>query len=268
MSYMRFQDPYGSATLRGHERPYLLGSLQGWAQDQLLEHQGHRERACVLYDLLPLDHELRSAYPGRRIGAGRWLNAYAHHLRDFFDDPLVDHHGHTIRPSTLVLNTAMAQGSDAIRLAACLHGQVELNCWVDGPQRQWLADIVGQGLADGYFRTGSGWEDLKRFLLERDDHPVVASSSHGGDFPSYWHAPTRTPDGEDLDTEDAELVWEELPARERWDLALTALRARTADRLQLTPDWADYRFEPTVSLHDLLAEDRTRRLDEAFEVTR
>src|SRR5580765_4749066 len=40
------------------------------------------------------------------------------------------------------LNTAVAMGSDPIRLLAKLHGQCEIHAYVEGPNRAWLADII------------------------------------------------------------------------------------------------------------------------------
>ncbi|WP_432137290.1 hypothetical protein [Streptomyces sp. bgisy154] len=266
MSSIRFQDLHGSATLPGHERPYLFGLVHEQARRVLTEPAGAEERAHTLYDLLPDNHELRDAPLGRGVSPTRWLAAYARALQDIFDDPIVNYRGHTLRPLTLALNTAMETGPDSIRLAARLMGQCEINCWVDGPHRSWLADMVGNGLDAGDFREACGWEDLQRFLRDRDDHPVVVSYSE--DFPNYWTVPLTAPDGELLDPDDAELAWEAMSPAEQWEHALRALHGRTTEGLEITPDWADYRFGPTVSLGDLLAQDRVRRLDQAFQLTR
>lgn len=194
------------------------------------------------------------------------MNAYARALQDvIFDDPIVDYRGHHVRPLTLTLNTAMETGPDPLRLAARLMGQSELNTWVDGPNRSWLVGIVAEGLAEGHFRAACGWEDLQRFLLDRDDHPVVVSVSEA--FPTWWSACPLTPQGEDMDEDEAaEQAWEALTAAEQWSRGMAALRSRTTELLEMTPDWADYRFGSTLSLSDLLAPDYARRLDHAFQL--
>src|SRR5690606_31251558 len=53
--------------------------------------------------------------------------------------------GYDIDLGNVSLNTALDTGSDALRLLARLHGQCELHCWVDGPNRAWLADIIVAG---------------------------------------------------------------------------------------------------------------------------
>lgn len=264
MSYLRFQDPHGHVHLKGHERHWLLSMVRDHAGRVLLDHPDPGAGALTLYDLLPHDHELREVLPGRHVSPRHWLSGYARALQDvIFDDPIVDYRGHQVRPLTLTLNTAMDGGPDPLRLAARLMGQCELNTWVDGPHRSWLADVVAEGLAQGHFRKACGWEDVQSFLRERDDHPVVVSASES--FPTWWTARLRTADGEDLDADEAEQKWEALTPPEQWARGMEALRSRTSELLEIAPDWADYRFGSTLSLGDLLAPDHTRRLDRAFE---
>ncbi|MFB6985601.1 hypothetical protein [Streptomyces sp. NPDC056304] len=142
----------------------------------------------------------------------------------------------------------------------------EINTWVDGPRRSWLADVVVEGLDSGSYRPGRGWEDVQNILRGRDDHPAVVSFSDT--FPTWWTARFRTPDGEYLDDDDAVEKWEALSPAEQWTHGMEMLRSRTTELLEMTPDWAEYRFAPTVSLSDLLAPDHTRRLDQALQLTR
>ncbi|TLQ39296.1 hypothetical protein [Streptomyces marianii] len=266
MSYLRFQDPHGSTHLKGHERHWLLSMVCDHAGRLLLDHPDPVGGALALYDLLPRDHELREALPGRHVSPRRWLSGYARALHNvILDDPIVDYRGHKVRPLTLTLNTAMDDGPDPLRLAARLMGQCELNTWVDGPHRSWLADVVAEGLAQGHFRKACGWENVQSFLRERDNYPVVVSASES--FPTRWDARLRTTDGEDLDDDMAEQMWEALTPAEQWARGMEALRNRTSDLLEMTPDWADYRFGSALSLSDLLAPDHTHRLDRAFALT-
>ncbi|MER8119099.1 hypothetical protein [Streptomyces sp. NPDC094031] len=263
MSYLRLQDPHGHTHLKGHERHWLLSMVRDHAGRVLLDHPDPAAGALALYDLLPRDHELREVVPGRHVSPRHWLSGYARALQNvIFDDPIVDHRGHQVRPLTLTLNTAMDAGPDPLRLAARLMGQCELNTWVDGPHRSWLADVVAEGLAKSHFRKACGWEDVESFLRERDDHPVVVSASES--FPTRFNAHLQGADGKDLDEDEAEQRWEALTTAVQWAHGMTDLRSRASDLLEMTPDWADYRFGSALSLGDLLAPDHTHRLDRAF----
>lgn len=266
MSYHRFQDPRGSAHLRGTERPWLLHLIHAHAHHVLLEHPDASDLARTLFDLLPPSHELREIPLSRVTSPRRWLDGYARQLQNIiFDDPIVTHRGHQIRPLTLLLNTAMDTGSEPLRLAARLIGQSEINTWVDGPNRVWLADVVAEGLKSGTYRSGRGWEEVQNFLRAHDDHPTVVSFSDT--FPTWCTARLRTADGEYLHDDVAVETWEGLTPAEQWTHGIEDLRSRATDLLEMTPNWANYRFAPTVSLSDLLAPDHTHRLDQALQPT-
>ena len=104
--------------------------------------------------------------------------------------------GVSLDPSSVSLNTALALGSDPVRLAAKIHGWCEVHAWFDGPDRAWAADIIDQGLAAGIYRRGhpadagysQGWEQVQALLRERDDEPVVMSYSVCDQFPNQrWY---------------------------------------------------------------------------------
>ncbi|MDX3694871.1 hypothetical protein PV726_31960 [Streptomyces europaeiscabiei] len=185
-------------------------------------------------------------------------------LWSIVDEPIVAYRGQTIRPLPLILNTAMELGSDPVRLAARLHGQCEINCWVNGRNRRWLADVIGDGLHTGLYPDGCGWENLQHFLQERDDLPAVTSFSE--DFPAFWTAVDLDADLTALHDEGREAVWENLRAQQRWRWGMRALNSRREEQLEIMPDWADYRFDSGISLGDLLAPDSASRLDRAFQM--
>jgi hypothetical protein len=246
MSYIRFQDHRGAADLNGRERPRLLTLAQGAAADTLRSSRA-REAAGVMDSLLPSGHYLRG-----RSGhqAERWLSDYATALAGLFDEPIVEHQGDVVGTDELVLNTALALGSDAVKLAVRLYAQCEINCWVAAVHRPWLAAVVDEGLDAGTLRAEAGWAAIARLLRSADDGPVVTSFS--GSFPV-----------EDSDD------WELMTDAERWDHGLEGLLARPEDRIELTPDgWSDYRFGSGLSLLDLfaLAEGQPERFDRAFGI--
>ncbi|MFD7554200.1 hypothetical protein ACFV9E_06625 [Streptomyces sp. NPDC059835] len=261
MSFIQFQDPHGTARLRGPERHRMLSLVHDTAATLLLGSDA-AERAHTLYGLLPEDHELREFPPPHSRHTAAWQRQYVQDVRSIFNDPLVTYRGEDLALSSMLLNTAMALGGDAVRLAARLHGQCEINCWIDGPNRAWLADVVQGGLDDGSFRSGAGWDGVVDLLHQRDDHPVVMSFADT--FPSFWSARSTDLGVPDADTDELVEVWEALPAAEQWRLALQALKARTDDGLEIQPNWTSYRFGHEVSFLDILADDRVERLDRAL----
>jgi hypothetical protein len=117
-------------------------------------------------------------------------------------------------------NACLAHGPDALRLAARLAAQAEIWCWVDGPNRSWLARLIGEGLEAGYFQPLMGWESAQALLLQSEEAPVFVSTSVTGRMPCTVLA-VRAGDviGEEL---------EELPPYEQWALAEAYLRRESA----------------------------------------
>jgi hypothetical protein len=159
-------------------------------------------------------------------------------LRSGMSDLPLEVAGVRLSTGNVSLNTAVAVGCDAMKLAAKLHGWCEVHCWVEGKDRAWLADVIEQGLDIGIFRRGiwyvdrplnaneaisdapdkqwssQGWEAVQAFLRGRDDCPVVTSYSVTDSFPNAsiadWEPPPM-PDGwkpEWADTPDGIAEWE------------------------------------------------------------
>lgn len=144
-------------------------------------------------------------------------------------------------------------GGESARLAARLHAQCEANCWIDGPNRAWLAGVITDALARSHYRPDCGWETVRDLLGERADLPVVVSFSDS--FPALWGSRF---------CGEAEPRWDALDAGERWRWGMAALHRRPQDQLEIRPDWAGYRFGHELSFADLLADDRTGRLERAL----
>jgi hypothetical protein len=183
-------------------------------------------------------------------------NFLAVHLRvSMWDEQFDLGEGRSISVSSCALNTLLATGSDPMKLAARLHGQCELHCWVDGRNRHWLADIMAEGRASGIFRANAGWEETIRLLKGRDTEPVVTSYSVGDGFPNaglavdagMW-SPPGDPDDEERDWD----AWYDLPPDEQWEVCMKALR-KTAGGLELRPDhwtYPAYHFvSPITAFH-------------------
>lgn len=125
------------------------------------------------------------------------------------------------------LNTLLAIGSDPMKLAARLHAQCEIHAFVEGPNREWLADIMEEGRASGIFRANQGWEETIKHLRSRDDEPVVTSYSVCDQFPNPEICSERgtwvLPDKEIYEGEPWD-AWYELSAEEQWESGLKAIR--------------------------------------------
>ena len=143
---------------------------------------------------------------------------------------------------TAALNTALVMGSDPIRLMARLHGQCELHCYVEGPNRAWLADIIERGRKAGIMRAESGWEETIALLRSRDDGPVVTSYSVCEQFPHPRVA--RWEPSEDEEGEENWDTWYDLPEDERWRMGIEGLRSGSMGKgLEMSPaTWEDYHF--------------------------
>lgn len=143
---------------------------------------------------------------------------------------------------TIALNTAMAMGSDPVRLLARLHGQCEIHCYVEGANRAWLASIIEEGRKSGIMRADSGWEEVIKLLRSRDDGPVVTSYSVCEQFPNtqaaQWSPPEDEEGNEDWD------AWYQIDEAERWRMGIEGLRSGVMGKaLEMHPDaWSDYYF--------------------------
>lgn len=180
----------------------------------------------------------------RRVDANE-IKYYVNGSRAF-GGSVITVEGYDINLGDVALNTAMDTGSDALRLLARLHGQCELHCWVDGPNRAWLADIVDAGREEGVLREDMGWEELAAFLRVQNDEPVVCSYSVSDSFPNYELLPEnhrlkkREARGDDID--DIHDAWYRMRWATQWKLCMGELRKQPG-RLELKPeDWRTYHF--------------------------
>ena len=140
----------------------------------------------------------------------------------------------------LTLNTALALGSDPVKLFARLHAQCEIHCFVKGKNRNWLADIIEEGVGSGLYRdseygqgTGPQWSNVVKLLRSSKKDPVVCSYSVCEQFPNAYIAGYR---GNECDK------FYDLPDARKWDLAMKGL-LKTSGGLELKPDyWRVFKF--------------------------
>lgn len=163
----------------------------------------------------------------------------------------------------LGLNTIMACGSNELRLCAVLHGQCELHCYVLGPNRAWLADLIGRGRASNILRADMNWEAAAEMLRASAERPVALSYSVSESFPNAhlaargaaWSASV----GSAGDLEDALYDWyDSLSAEEVFDYAFAALRKQDLEAgmgLEMRPEnWSTRRCGPGHTAFDVLGE--------------
>jgi hypothetical protein len=120
----------------------------------------------------------------------------------------------------VLLNTAIAAGSDPVRFLARMHAQCEIHGWIAGEDRAWLADIIRTGLKDGVMREtlrerSIGWPGIIELLEANSTEPVVMSYSVCDRFPSMtaWD-PGVDDDGYPLP--EVEAAWEAMTVAERF----------------------------------------------------
>lgn len=280
MSRLYFHSPSGEAELHGSEHA-LLGNLVRDIAIGVLALDNSR-RADRIADLIDPAYGLGARPDG--AGFQTWARSVETALRVAFSREPLTWRGRAIASGPLLANTALAVGSDPVRLATRLYWQCEIHAWVDGPNRAWLADLMQQGVDAGVFRAGfpfrglddterwshQGWDDVMAVLRSRDDEPVVTSYSGCNGFPNPAVA-NWTPEGQPEDPDSyGEWVsdeWGKLDDATQWSLAIAGLRADPGG-LEMRPDnWATFRFRHCLTVFDLFARDRDARLDAAFGIT-
>lgn len=209
MSRVYFHSEHGTAELRGSERAYCgslvsnltAGFLRGvWGDD-----------VDGLLALVRPDHYLHKVDRTSVGWLAPWVESFNTALTGVCSGDMLTWRGHRIESFALCLNTAMRYGNDAVKLAARIHGQCEIHCYVEGVNRWWLADLIQEGLDTQVFRAGfwyadgatvsdnpaqrpdrkwldQGWADVQKLLRDRDDEPVVMSYSVCDQFPNRTSA--------------------------------------------------------------------------------
>lgn len=291
MSRVYFHSPSGEAELNGSERAHF-GCLVRDAAVRVLDlsDAAHIRR---LRELVARDHYLAPMEDAMFARSFETCMRVSSPVLSFADQP--------IGMFTLVLNTALLDADDQMRLAARIEGQCEIHAYIEGPNRAWVADMIDRGLETGLYRKGmyvdnradgshgpwrsQGWENVLTLLRSRDDEPVVMSYSVCDSFPNpdAMEDQPPMPDGwrpdhwseqewAELDDDyrgecwDAHLSdrWYEQPAEVQWDRAMAALRT-SGMGLELKPDdWDTFRFTHELTVLDLYADDWRDRLANAL----
>jgi len=279
MSRIYFHSPSGDAEVPGTERAWMGTVTDSLGMSPVDSHLliNLSTTGCVT-----LFGRSVATWSAEQVQSARLA---VRHSDSVSDGLAISVYGVDLDPGCLTLNTALQLGSPAIRLMTRLHNQCEIHCWVDGPNRSWLADLIDAGLAEGSFRhteeaRGCGWSDVTKLLRSRDDEPVVTSYSVCDQFPNSYAStwmpawPEGVPERWDaLDeatqeerSERAE-SWYDLPPDEQWARGIEWLRAQ-AGGLELTPDQftgsREFHFGRDLSWIDLKHWDAQQRVATAY----
>jgi len=250
MSRIYFHSQHGTAEVRGSERAWM-GVL---CSDIAIAALGPLTHAREwLTPLITADWERQAISRGTEAQAIRALQSWI----NIGSKPVVIN-GEPIEPWLIALNTAMALGNDAIRLFARLHAQCEVHCWIDGPNRKWLAAMIRQGREDNLLREEQGWEATAVLLESHDDGPVVCSYSVCSQFPNPSLLPADHPTMIMPDEDRVDAFWR-LPEDEKWTLCMSTLRA--TEGLELRPDnWTAVTFHGGANFFSMAAQARQKEL--------
>lgn len=167
-------------------------------------------------------------------------------------DPLYVHDGVPITAWPLLLNTALAVGSDAVKFATRVNAQCELFSWVAGHDRPWLAAIIGDGLDTGVLREDMGWESVVTMLedVRYPYDPVVMSYSVMDSFPNQFASTWES--SPDIGIDEASEQFDALSTAEQWRHGIAWLEQQEDRLLRLTPDnWAGVRLGHSFTAFDL-----------------
>lgn len=299
MSRVYFHTPTACAELSGAERAWLghlatAPAQQAWNLD-ILGYDNAKKILAMVAEVPDGAHGLNFLRTYLREAeqasvredfslCRRFVDALRTALRASGLDLVV--HGVPLYSRDLELNTALVAGSDPVALAAKINAWCHLHCWVDGPDRAWMADVIELGLQTGLYRAGEGWEAPRAgddgpgvvpLLLERDDEPVVLSYSVDDAFPNAsigdwmppwpqgverrWDALSETQQGERRIRQDE---WYALDDDEQWATAMRGLEeqrpwARLApETLRLVT------FNLPLNVHDVMRADRADHLRDAL----
>ncbi|WGH21896.1 hypothetical protein SEA_TROGGLEHUMPER_11 [Rhodococcus phage Trogglehumper] len=165
------------------------------------------------------------------------------------EDPLYMYGGMPITAWPLLLNTALAVGSDAVKFATRVNAQCELFAWVAAKDRDWLSDIIDDGVHQGVLRREMGWEVLVE-MLARGTGPVVMSYSVMDSFPNHLNSTWES--SPDIGIDEASEQFDALSTEDQWEYGMDWLYRQEERMLQLKPEnWSKVRLGHSFTAFDL-----------------
>ena len=166
--------------------------------------------------------------------------------------PLLVWNGVDISTRTMRRNTAIASGDVMSIFDARIDGQCEIHCWIDGPDRNWFAKIIEQGIKNHHLRAHLGWADVLKLLRTSDFGEVVLSYSVCDVFSSHEASGSDMPEAD----------WYDMDDLAQWEMCMNHLRAGDDDGLQLQPsNFKSLRFGHEIALQDFFSDGWVKKLD-------
>lgn len=218
MSRVYFNSLDGESEVRGSERAYAGHTICHGLAMLALSHtlSSFSDRPAIL-DWVPKGHYLHQE-PYERFERS-FEAAFGSGFGFLLTHP---DEGTAYEPFRLSLNTAIAMGSQSVRLLARMHGQCEIHGYMEGEDRAFVADVIERGRCDSVMRPEMGWEQVIQHLRATDSEPVVTSYSVTETFP---HPGLLEDAGiESFEGEEAYEEWYERSSEVRWEQGITALR--------------------------------------------
>lgn len=253
--------------LRGSERAHMNLMCQRLAESAFgMEGFGRPELVARIRSMIPqtrLADSLLVVRGDKYEDASKFGRNFLLHF-SLGDGGILWWKGRALNSFSIQLNTVLRLGSDAVKLAARLHGQCEVHAWVAPRNRTWLAQIIEEGLRTRVLRYAiaatsesdpskierysMNWERVVETLRAVDiEGPIVTSYSVTEQFPNASLASVEGDAYYDLDPGEA------------WDRAFANIDKTT----ELKPDgWNEYVFGDGISVLDIVSDDYEEILDE------
>lgn len=258
MSRLYFSTEQETVELKGWEF-HWLGGLSDKIANGVIAAADHKEKLAAVMN--------PGHYAAQRqsLESVHWGTTFEAAIRADRGDLLV-WRGKKIGGRDVMWNTALATGSDAVKLATRLYPQGEVHAWIAEADRVWVADIITDALAAGVYRASrvhtdrhddlvpSGWDSVVDLLRSGPMGPVVTHYSIGEWFPNHKVAAVHWQD------------WEDLTRHRQWALSMAGLKGGQWSEdwpgLHIRrDDWKTFRYGAGVDAFDLYADDRNARLD-------
>ncbi len=280
MSRIIFHSEHGTADLDGSEGRHLLALATAPARSywaDWLDGPGELDRLSDLIGLIrPGDHlaYLHRLLADAQGGPSNSDTGTVSKLREATLAALqtgvrLQVAGVALNSQDLNLNTALTLRSPLLALAAKISSWCSHSCWIEGPDRAWIASLIEHGLENGAYRKGltvpsqsgtsrylsQGWEDCVRLLRARDDGPVVLTDSASNSFPDAELTLDWPQQPSEDEAEQLRAAFDALPAGQRWAQAVQGLRRRRPWARLGEDTLFTVTFRHPVSVLDILAVD-------------